>query len=123
MSTTASDQLDFSAFKRAIESRDPAAIAGFYAPDATVVMVDHEHPPSSPHRLEGIEQIRAMLDDVFTRDMTHEITHGVSGDGGAAYTVACRYSDGMRVEVATVLDVRDGRIVHEEGVQAWDAAG
>lgn len=122
MSTTASDQLDLAALRRAIESRDAAAVAGFYAADATIVMVDHEHPPSRPQRLDGIDAIRAMLDDVYGREMTHELTHAVSGDGGAAYTVACRYPDGMRVEVATVLDVRDGRIVHEEGVQAWDAA-
>lgn len=122
MSTTASDQLDLAALRRAIESRDAAAVAGFYAPDATIVMVDHEHPPSRPQRLDGIDAIRAMLDDVYGREMTHQLTHAVSGAGGAAYTVACRYPDGMRVEVATVLEVRDGRIVHEEGVQAWDAA-
>jgi ketosteroid isomerase-like protein len=123
MSTTASDQLDLAALKRAIEARDAATIAGFYASDATIVMVDHDHPPSRPQRLEGIDAIRAMLDDVYSRDMTHEMTHAVGGSGGAAYTVACRYADGMCVEVATVLEVRDGRIVHEEGVQAWDEAG
>jgi ketosteroid isomerase-like protein len=122
MSTTASGQLDMEALRRAIESRDAAAVAGFYAPDATVVMIDHEHPPSRPIRLKGIDAIRAMLDDVYSRDMTHEMTHAVGGAGGAAYTVACRYSDGMCVEVATILDVRDGHIVHEEGVQAWDPA-
>jgi ketosteroid isomerase-like protein len=122
MSTTAPGQLDLDALRQAIESRDAATVAGFYAPDATVVMVDQEHPPSSPYRFEGIDAIRGMLDDVYSRDMTHEVTHAVGGSGGAAYTVACRYSDGMRVEVAAVLDVRDGRIVHEEGVQAWDPA-
>jgi ketosteroid isomerase-like protein len=121
MSTMASGQLDLDALRQAIEARDAATVAAFYAPDATITMIDAEHPPSRPIQLEGIDAIRAMLDDVYSRDMTHEMTHAVAGPGGAAYTVACRYSDGMCVEVATVLDVRDGRIMHEEGVQAWDA--
>lgn len=122
MSATAPGQLDLDALRRAIESRDAAAQAAMFAPDATVVMIDHEHSPSRPQRLEGREAIRAMLDDVCARDMTHEVTHAVAGPGGAAYTIACRYADGMRVEVAAVLDVRDGLITHQEGVQAWDAA-
>lgn len=122
MSATASGQLDMDAFKRATEARDAAALAAMYAPDATAVMVDHDHSPSQPQRLQGREAIRAMLDDVCSRDMTHEVTHAVAGPGGAAYTVACRYADGMRVEVAAVMEVRDGLITHQEGVQAWDPA-
>lgn len=122
MSTTAPDQLDMGALKQAIEGRDAAAQAAMFAPDATVTMIDHEHSPSNPQRLAGIDAIRAMLDDVYSRDMTHKVTHAVGGPGGAAYTIACRYADGMCVEVAAVLDVRDGHITHMEGVQAWDPA-
>jgi len=123
MSATAPGQLDLDALRRAIESRDAAAQAAMFAPDATVVMIDSAHSPSNPQRVEGREAIRAMLEDVCSRDMTHEVTHAIAGPGGAAYTVACRYADGMRVEVAAVLDVRDGMIIHEEAVQAWDEAG
>jgi SnoaL-like domain len=121
MSATA-DLIDLDALKRAIESRDAAAQAEMFAADATVTMVDQEHPPSRPQTIHGIEAIRAMLDDVCSRDMTHEVTHAVASPGGAAYTIACRYADGTRVEVAALLDVRDGHITHQEGVQAWDAA-
>ncbi|HEY4279140.1 MAG TPA: nuclear transport factor 2 family protein [Conexibacter sp.] len=121
MSATAG-QLDIDALRRAIEAKDIAAQAAMYAPDATITMIDNEHPPANPITLEGAAAIRAMLDDVYARDMTHQVTHAVCGPGGAAYTVACRYSDGMRVEVAAVLDVRDGLITHQEGVQAWDPA-
>jgi ketosteroid isomerase-like protein len=119
MSATA-DQLDLDALRRAIESRDAAAQAAMFAPDATVVMIDHEHPPSRPQRIEGIDAIRMMLADVCSRDMTHHVTHAISGPGAAAYTIECRYADGTRVEVAAMLDVRDGLITHQEGVQAWD---
>ena len=121
MSATA-DQLDMDALRRAIESRDAAAQAAMFAPDATIVMIDQEHPPSRPQTLHGLDAIRAMLDDVCSRDMTHTVTHAVAGPGAAAYTIACRYADGTRVEIAALLDVRDGRITHQEGVQAWDAA-
>lgn len=114
--------LDLDALRRAVESRDAAAQAAMFADDATVTMVDHDHPPSSPQRLQGRAAIRAMLDDVCSRDMTHRVTHALASPDGVAYTVACRYADGMRVEVALVADVRDGMITHQEGVQAWDPA-
>lgn len=116
------DMLDMKALRRAIESRDAAAQAAMFADDATVSMVDHDHPPSSPHRLQGRAAIRSMLDDVCSRDMTHRVTHALASPDGVAYTVECRYADGMRVEVAMLADVRNGMITHQEGVQAWDPA-
>jgi hypothetical protein len=121
MSATAG-QLDTAALRRAIESRDAATQAAMFAPDAEVVMVDKDHPPSDPLHVAGTDAIRAMLDDVCSRDMTHEVTHMVSDPSSAAYTVACRYADGTRVFCAVMLDVQGGRITREEGVQAWDDA-
>ena len=118
--TATADQLDLGALRRAIESRDAAALAALYAPDADVVMVDQQHPPGAPQRFEGIRAIRAMFDDVCGREMTHEVTHAVGGPAGAAFTELCRYPDGTQVLFASVCEVRDGRIVHQEGVQAWD---
>lgn len=122
MSATA-DHIDLGALRRAIESRDATALTAMYARDADMVMVDYQHPPGAPMRLEGIDAIRAMYDDVCGREMTHEVTHAVAGPSGVAYTEMCRYPDGTRVMFASVCDVRDGRIVHQEGVQAWDEAG
>ncbi|MBB4664107.1 nuclear transport factor 2 family protein [Conexibacter arvalis] len=117
-----SELLDVDALRRAIESADADAMAKLFAADATVVMIDQEHPPSRPQTIQGREAIRAMLDDICSRDMTHEVTHLVAGDSGVAYTEMCRYADGTRVEVAMLMDVRDGRITRQEGVQAWDTA-
>jgi hypothetical protein len=119
MSSTAG-QLDFDRMRQAIESRDSAALASFYAPDADLTMVDHQNTPSNPQRLQGSDAIRALFDDICGRDMTHEVTHAVVGPDGVAYTEECVYPDGTRVLLASVLDVRDGQIVHQEGVQAWD---
>jgi len=119
---SAAEMLDLDAFRRAIESADAAAMAEMFAADATVVLIDQEHPPSRPQTVQGREAIRAMLDDICSRDMTHEVTHLIAGGDGVAYTEMCRYADGTRVEVAMVMDVRDGRITRQEGVQAWDTA-
>jgi ketosteroid isomerase-like protein len=121
MSTTV-NQLDIGELKRAIESRDAAAQVAMYAPDAEVIVVDKEHTPSNPQVLKGIDAIRGLIQDVCARDMTHEVTRTISGPDGVAYTLRCRYPDGTRVYCATLLEVRDGRIVRQEGAQAWDEA-
>ena len=115
-------QLDVEALKRAIEQRDAEAWVALYAPHAEVITVDQTNPPSSPRRLSGIDEIRTMIEDVCSRDMTHEVTRAVSGPQGVAYTEACRYADGTRVMCAAMLDVEGGRIVRQQGVQAWDEA-
>jgi hypothetical protein len=35
--------------------------------------------------------------------------------------VACAYADGTRVLCSTIAELRDGRIVSERLVQAWDS--
>ncbi|MGB2710040.1 MAG: nuclear transport factor 2 family protein [Conexibacter sp.] len=119
---SATTGLDLDALKRAIESSDAAAQIALYAPDAEVITVDSQNPPSSPRRLAGIDEIRTMIEDVCARDMTHELTRVVADGEHVAYTEACRYADGTRVLCTAVLDVRDGKIVRQEGVQAWDEA-
>ena len=121
MSTT-TQQLDLDALRRAIESRDAAAQVALFADDAEIVVVDKEHTPSNPQRVVGIDAIRAMIEDVCARDMTHEVTRAVAGPDGAAYTLRCRYPDGTRVFCATLLETRGGKIVRQEGAQAWDEA-
>lgn len=120
---TTSGRLDLDALRHALEARDAAALTALYADDADVVMVDRDHPPSSPMRTQGSAAIRAMYDDICGRAMTHELTHAVVSPGGIAYTELCRYSDGTQVLSANVCDVSDGRIRHHEAVQAWDEAG
>ncbi len=39
----------------------------------------------------------------------------------SAYTLRCTYADGTKVVCAATAIVRDGLIVREVGVQAWDA--
>ena len=58
--------------------------------------------------------------DVCGRDMTHTIERLVVGDDGAAFVQACRFPSGAQVRCIAVLDLTDGLITRQSGVQAWD---
>jgi len=111
---------DMETIRWATERRDSATLAGIYADDATIQIVDRTHPPSRPLELRGQEAISAYLTDIYGRDMTHRIEHEVIGSHRLSFTQACQYADGARVLAATVLDLADGRIIRQVSVQAWD---
>jgi hypothetical protein len=118
--TTTSTRFDLERFARATEERDASTQLSMYAPDATVTIADRISQPGAPRVLQGREQIKGWIEDVTGRDMTHAVQHRVSDDRGAAFTVACRYSDGTNVLCATVVELRDGSIASQTIVQAWD---
>jgi hypothetical protein len=76
--------------------------------------------PGSPRVLRGKEEIRAWIEDVCARDMSHRVQHTVLDDNGGAFTEACRYPDGTNVLCATVFELGEGHITSQIGVQAWD---
>lgn len=111
---------DFEALRRAEEQHDLDSMLSFYAEDAEIVIVNRNAPPSSPFELHGKEEIADYLSDVFGRDLTHRIEQEVVGEDRVAYNVACEYPDGTRVLAAENLEVRDGKIVRQVEVVAWD---
>jgi ketosteroid isomerase-like protein len=117
---TTTTRFDTDALRNAVESADPEAQLRLYAADAEVRLVDQEHPPSNPIRISGHDAIRAWLEDVAARDMTHEVTIGFVGEHGGGYSLQCRYASGERVSCAAMFELRDGLITRVEGVQAWD---
>jgi ketosteroid isomerase-like protein len=108
------------ALRRGIEERDAQALLALYTEDAEVHVVDRTSPPSSPRVLRGREAIGAFLDDICARDMTHALERFVVQGDTAAYLESCRYPDGTRVLCTAMLDLTDGRITRQVGVQAWD---
>jgi hypothetical protein len=120
MSTSTTPAFDFAEFKRALEQRDPAAQLAAYADHAELTLVDRINTPGSPRVLRGREEIRTWIEDVCERDMTHQVDMQVLGDSGAAFTEACRYPDGTNVLCVAVMQLRDGQITRQTGVQAWD---
>jgi ketosteroid isomerase-like protein len=106
--------------RRGIEERDVAALLSLYTEDAELRMIDRTSPPSTPRVLCGREEIGAMLYDVCSREMTHTLDRLVVQGDTAAYMESCRYPDGTRVLYSGMLDLVDGRITRQTGVQAWD---
>jgi nuclear transport factor 2 (NTF2) superfamily protein len=120
VATQAPGGLDFEALRRAIEERDAETLAGFYADDAELHTVNKNTTPSSPRVLRGKEEISEYLRDVCGREMTHRVENEVIGESRIAFNEACEYPDGTRVLGAGTLEVRDGKIVRQVNVEAWD---
>ena len=112
--------LDFEGLRRAIEQSDFDSLIRFYAEDAELYSVNRNTPPSSPEVLRGKEAIAERLEDVCGRDMTHHIEDEVVGQERIAFNEACEYPDGLKVLAAQTLEVRDGKIVRQVNIEAWD---
>lgn len=108
------------ALKQAIEHRKAQTLIGFYADDAVLRIIDRDHPPSKPMEIAGRGAIARYYEDVCGRAMTHRIESAIGDGEHLAFIQACAYSDGTRVCCSAMLDLRDGKIVHQTSVQAWD---
>ena len=53
--------------------------------------------------------------------MTHSVVFALGNGERAAVAVDCRYPDGVAVRCHATLALRDGRIVEQTTVQAWDS--
>lgn len=120
MGTTARPAFDTEALRRGIEEHTTATLASLYDDDAEIRVVDRNTRPSTPKVLRGRDEITRMLDEVYGRDMTHRLEECVVQGDRAAFTESCRYPDGSRVLAESMLTLRDGRIVDQLMIQAWD---
>ena len=118
--TTTSQLFDAEALRRSIEERDAATLLGLYAEDAELHVVDRNDQPSHPKIIRGRQAIGEYFADVCGRDMTHSVERLVVDGAGAAFVQACQYPSGARVLCVAVLDLKDGLITRQYGVQAWD---
>ena len=117
---TTLNTLSVAELKRAIEGRDAKALAGFYDDNAVLRIIDHDNSPSKPRELRGKAAIAAYYDDVCGRAMTHRMESGITDGKQLAYTQVCTYPEGGRVFCAAMLELKDGKIVRQTAVQAWD---
>ncbi|MBV9604389.1 MAG: nuclear transport factor 2 family protein [Solirubrobacterales bacterium] len=113
---------DLDRFTRAAEERDAETQLSMYGPDAVVTINNKISQPGAPKVLRGREEIRAWLEDMYGRDMTHAVKHRVLDETGAAYTQACRYPDGTNVLCATVIELDGGVISGQTVLETWDEA-
>ena len=115
------NSLTVSALKRAIEGRNSKALAGFYANDAVLRVIDSNNPPSKPNSIKGKKAISAYFSDVCGRDMTHKVEVGVSDGKRLAFTQRCAYPDGTKVFCSAMIALKGGKIAKQTVVQAWDS--
>jgi ketosteroid isomerase-like protein len=109
---------DFAAFKAAVEARDADRWLEFFADDAE--WVEYRHKASSPRVTSGRDDIARYLDYVRRTDAELAISNDVVGDERAAFTLTATRPDGRLIVENTILDLRDGRIVRQHEVEAWD---
>ncbi len=114
------EMLSVPSLRRAIETRDGETLAGFYADDATLKIIDQMNPPSRPQEITGREAIAAYYDDVCGRTMTHRLDTGLIAGDRLAFTQTCTYPDGKRVFCSATLELVGGRIKNQVSIQAWD---
>lgn len=112
---------DPSTLSKAIESRDADGVLAWYADDATLTVLDKDHPPAAPLMLSGTGEIGAYYRDVCGRNIRHEVRDLLSTTDGLAYTQHCRYPDGTAVVCVTVAATRAGRITSQTAIQVWDS--
>jgi hypothetical protein len=108
------------ALKRAIEGRDSAMLASFYADDALLRIIDRNNPPSKPRLIKGKPAIATFWDDICSRAITHKVDADVADGNRLAFTQACAYPDGAKVFCAAMLELKAGKIATQTVVQAWD---
>jgi len=118
--TTSQAGFDTAALVRAIEGRDASGIAALYAPDATITIVDRDHPPAEPWVLSGAGDIEGYFADICGRNIDHRIERLVADRDGVGFEQHCRYPEGNQVVCLTVATVADGLIRRQTIAQAWD---
>jgi hypothetical protein len=119
--TTLSHTVSVDELRRAIEGHDAKALTALYADDALLCSIDHDNPPSRPRVLEGRQAIAEYYDDLCGRAMSHSVDSAVTNGEALSFTQTCTYPDGAKVFCAAMLDIKDGKIVRQTVVQAWDS--
>jgi hypothetical protein len=119
MGTAATPTFDTETLRRGVEGR-PETLLSLYADDAELRIVDRNTQPSHPKVLHGRGEIAELLDDVYTRDMTHKLERCIVQGDQAAYSESCEYPDGVRVLAESMISLRDGKITEQTLIQAWD---
>ncbi|WP_330461334.1 nuclear transport factor 2 family protein [Streptomyces sp. NBC_00820] len=120
MGTATGSTFDIETLRRGIEGDTGNNLLSLYADDAEIRIIDHNAQPSHPKIVRGRGEIAEMLDEVYSRDMTHHLEECVIEGTHAAFTESCEYADGTKVLSESMITLRDGKIGEQILIQAWD---
>src|SRR3954453_6009436 len=102
MTATTTNINDLSA---AIESRNATEITEWYSEGATLTILDRDHPPASPARYSGRQEIFGYYQEICSRNIDHSVHDLVRTDDALAFVQHCRYPDGPVVVCVTVAQL------------------
>ncbi|MBA4866625.1 nuclear transport factor 2 family protein [Streptomyces sp. PSKA54] len=120
MGTSASPAFDTEILRQGIEGHNADTLLSLYSDDAEVRVVDRNTQPSHPLIKHGRNEISEMLNDIYGREMTHKLEQCVVQGDHVAFTESCEYPDGVKVLASSMMSLRDGKIVDQTLIQAWD---
>ncbi|MER5184372.1 nuclear transport factor 2 family protein [Streptomyces sp. NPDC002896] len=120
MGTSASPAFDTEILRQGIEGQNADTLLSLYADDAELRVVDRNSQPSHPAVKHGRNEISELLSDVYSREMTHKLEQCVVQGDHVAFTESCEYPDGVKVLASSMMSLRDGKIVDQTLIQAWD---
>jgi ketosteroid isomerase-like protein len=81
---------ELATLRTAIESRDAEAVTAHYASDATLPVLDAEHPPSRPAVYRGLSEINAYYRDVCGRNIDHHVDDVITDGDRFSFVQHCR---------------------------------
>ena len=112
---------DVTTLTTAIESRDADGVTDWYTADATLTILDRDHPPSAPAVYRGRDAIGSYYRDICGRNVQHSVSDLVVTEHGLAFVQHCRYPEGSKVVCLTVARLANRKIERQSVAQVWDA--
>lgn len=111
---------DLDGLRDALHAWDVDALMTYYADDVEFRQIDHASPPGAPQVVRGRAAVEQMFRRVAASGIETRIVDVIEGEGRLALAVACRTPSGGRVYDHTFIDLRDGLVVRQAAVAAWD---
>lgn len=111
---------DFEAFRRAVEGQLVDEWLSFYSDDAEWIEYRHNAPPRAPNRMVGKAEIGSFLKRVKQSNVQISMTDQVLGAERAAFCLSVELPGGKQIIENVIVHLKNGRIVREVDVEAWD---
>ena len=119
--TGTTDSFDLDGLRSALHAWDIDRLMAYYADDVEFQQIDHTTPPSAPQIVRGRDALEQMFRREAASGIETRIVDAIEGDGRLALAVRCQTPSGGNVYDHTFLDLRDGLVVRQSAVAAWDS--
>ena len=118
--SASTEGFDFDGFARAVRALDAEAWLSYFDDEAEWVEYKHSRPPSAPRLIRGKEEISAFLGRIAGGGIEVELGDEIVGPERAAFCLWVTLPDQRRIVENVIIHFRNGRIVRQVDVEAWD---